>query len=115
MDTHRFLVVGAGVVSSRHVEMIQTFAPVAQLAGVVDRDADRAQAWVDERGVPWFTDLATGLAETDADVVVVCTPTSLHGVVAIEALEAGRHVIIEKPADITTDRIDAIIVAQQAA
>jgi predicted dehydrogenase len=49
------------------------------------------------------------------DVVVVCTPTGLHGEVAIEALAAGAHVIVEKPAETTVARTDEIIAAQQRA
>ena len=46
-------------------------------------------------------------------MVVVCTPTGLHGTVAIEALKAGKHVIIEKPAEVTVAKTDEIIAAQQ--
>jgi UDP-N-acetyl-2-amino-2-deoxyglucuronate dehydrogenase len=47
--------------------------------------------------------------------VAVCTPTGRHGEVAIEALEAGKHVIVEKPAEITVARTDEIIDAQRKA
>jgi len=45
----------------------------------------------------------------------VCTPTGAHGEVAIETLEAGKHVIIEKPAETTVAKTDEIITAQEAA
>jgi UDP-N-acetyl-2-amino-2-deoxyglucuronate dehydrogenase len=114
MSRHRFVIVGAGVISRRHAELIAAEED-AELVAVVDRDEDRATAWAAERGIRPFTDLATALDATGADVVVVCTPTSLHGDVAIEALRAGRHVVIEKPADISTQRIDDIIAAQREA
>ena len=46
---------------------------------------------------------------------MVCTPTGAHGEVAIEALAAGKHVIIEKPAEVTLAKTDQIIEAQRAA
>ena len=51
----------------------------------------------------------------EIDVVSVCTPTGRHGEVAIEALEAGKHVIIEKPAETTLAKTDEIIAAQRRA
>src|SRR6185369_5891753 len=59
--------------------------------------------------------LTAALAAEEIDVVVVCTPTGLHGEVAIEALSAGKHVIIEKPAEVTVARTDEIIRARQKA
>ena len=71
--------------------------------------------WPRERGGKAFTSLTDALAAVDVDVVVVCTPTGAHGEVAIEALAAGKHVIIEKPAEITVEKTDRIIAAQRAA
>ena len=51
----------------------------------------------------------------DIDIVAVCTPTGRHGELAIEALAAGKHVIVEKPAEITVERTDEIIEAQRKA
>jgi UDP-N-acetyl-2-amino-2-deoxyglucuronate dehydrogenase len=51
----------------------------------------------------------------EIDVVTVCTPTGRHAEVAIEALEAGKHVIIEKPAEVTIEKTDEIIAAQRRA
>jgi UDP-N-acetyl-2-amino-2-deoxyglucuronate dehydrogenase len=62
-----------------------------------------------------FTSLTDALAALDIDIVVVCTPTGRHGEVAIEALEAGKHVIIEKPAETTVAKTDQIIEAQRKA
>ena len=62
-----------------------------------------------------FTSLTDALQAVDIDVVSVCTPTGRHGEVAIEALEAGKHVIIEKPAETTVAKTDEIIAAQRRA
>lgn len=114
MTMTRFVIVGTGVISSRHAAIIADLRE-AKLVAAVDKDPERAQSWAHEHGVPGFSDLGSALRSVEADAVIVCTPTSLHGDVAIEALQAGKHVVIEKPADITIDRIDEIVAAQEAA
>ncbi|HEY5784088.1 MAG TPA: Gfo/Idh/MocA family oxidoreductase, partial [Microlunatus sp.] len=84
------------------------------LVAVVDPHPERAQQIVDSHGGKAYPSLAETLAGTDVDIVVVCTPTGTHGRLAIEALQAGKDVIIEKPAEITVARTDEIIAAQQA-
>ena len=68
-----------------------------------------------EHGAATYASLTEALAAVETDVVSVCTPTGTHGPLAIEALRAGRHVIIEKPAEITVARTDEIIAAQREA
>ena len=114
-DRFRFAVVGAGVIGKHHGKVIGQLADQIELVAVVDRHAERAERIVGEHGGRAFTSLAGALAETAVDVVVVCTPTGAHGEVAIEALAAGKHVIIEKPAEVTLAKTDQIIEAQRAA
>ncbi len=115
MPVHTFVVVGAGVISHRHAGILSDLGPDVALVGVVDKNLEHGRSWGADHGVPAFADLRDALETTGADVVVVCTPTSIHGDVAIEALHAGRHVVIEKPADVSVSRIDEIIAAQSAA
>ena len=60
-----------------------------------------------------FSSLTDAIAATDIDVVVICTPPGGRAEVAIEALEADKHLIIEKPAEVSLSKIDDIIAAQQ--
>ena len=82
-----------------------------ELVAFVDAHRERAENLVSAYGGKAFT----SLADVDIDVVTVCTPTDRHGEVAIEALGAGKHVIIEKAAETTVARTDQIIAAQQRA
>src|SRR6266508_2319805 len=69
------------------------------LAGLVDIDIERLQRVGDELSVPparRFPDFNKAL-DTDADIVVIATPTSVHKELALAALKAGHHVICEKP------------------
>ena len=111
----RLALVGAGVIGTHHGRVIAELGDQLELVAVVDPVPERAQRLAAERGGRVFASLADALAAVELDVVVVCTPTGAHGPVAIEALAAGKHVIIEKPAEVTLDRIDEIIAAQQAA
>jgi predicted dehydrogenase len=86
-----------------------------ELVAIADVDFDKASALAASSAGRPYPSLTAALAAEEIDVVVVCTPTGLHGEVAIEALEAGKHVIIEKPAEVTVARTDEIIRARQKA
>ncbi len=116
MNTVRKIaVVGAGVIGRHHGLVVNQLADRLQLAAVADIQLDRAERLAAERGGRPFGSLTEALAAVDVDVVAVCTPTGRHGEVAIEALEGGRHVIVEKPAEITVARTDEIIEARDKA
>jgi UDP-N-acetyl-2-amino-2-deoxyglucuronate dehydrogenase len=116
MTTERSIaVVGAGVIGKHHGLVISQLADRLRLAAVVDTVSERAEQLAAERGGKPFTSLSDALSTEDIDIVVVCTPTGRHGEVAIEALAAGKHVIVEKPAEITVERTDEIIEAQRKA
>jgi UDP-N-acetyl-2-amino-2-deoxyglucuronate dehydrogenase len=116
MSTERSIaLVGAGVIGKHHGLVISQLADRLRLSAVVDIDGERAQQLAAERGGQPFTSLTDALSTVDVDIVAVCTPTGRHAVVAIEALAAGKHVIVEKPAEITVERTDEIIEAQRKA
>jgi UDP-N-acetyl-2-amino-2-deoxyglucuronate dehydrogenase len=107
--------VGAGVIGTHHGLVISQLADRIRLAAVADINIERAERLAAKRGGKPFASLTEALAAVDVDIVVVCTPTGRHGDVAIEALAAGKHVIVEKPAEITVARTDEIIEAQREA
>jgi predicted dehydrogenase len=111
----RFAVVGAGVIGTHHGLVLSQLSDRAELVAVVDHHVDRAERVAAERGGKAFQSLSEALQAVEFDVVAVCTPTGAHAEVAIEALEAGKHVIIEKPAEVTLAKTDAIIEAQRRA
>lgn len=111
---YRIAIIGAGVIGRQHGKVCSELDRL-ELVAVADRDPDKARALTDLRGGAPYATLAEVLAATDVDIVAVCTPTGAHGEVAIAALDAGKHVVIEKPAEITLERIDEIIAAQERA
>ncbi len=106
-------IVGAGVIAAQHGIVIDQLPDRLELVAVVDRDAAKAEALVGKHGGAVFATLEEAFAAGPIELVVVCTPTGEHGPVAIEAIERGAHVIIEKPAEITVERADEILAAQQ--
>jgi UDP-N-acetyl-2-amino-2-deoxyglucuronate dehydrogenase len=113
MNTHRVAVVGAGVIGSWHAKVIEALDG-AELACVVDIDPAAADALARAYTTAAFSDLDTALEQADFDVVAVCVPSGLHADLAVHALHAGKHVIVEKPIDVTLEAADRIIAAQAA-
>lgn len=94
-DAWRVLLVGYGYVGATiHAPLIQS-VPGMALAAVVSRQPDKVQAeWP---GVPVYPDMATAVARCDAPIVVVATTNDTHAALALQALSAGRHVVVDKP------------------
>jgi UDP-N-acetyl-2-amino-2-deoxyglucuronate dehydrogenase len=93
----RFALVGCGRISGKHFEALRAHTDAAELVAVCDTDQRALRQAVEASGARGHRDLEALLAESDCDVVVLCTPSGLHPSQAIRAAEAGRHVITEKP------------------
>ncbi len=90
-------VIGAGYIAREHLDALRSL-PGVITAGVCDLSATLAEATAEEFGVSaWFTDHRRMLDELRPDVVHVTTPPQSHVSLAIDALEAGSHVLVEKP------------------
>jgi predicted dehydrogenase len=89
-------VVGIGDISALHLAAIQA-NPGIELVGVCDSDARRAETAGRAFGVPFFTDHRELLRMVAPDVVHITTPHDQHVPVALDALDAGAHVLTEKP------------------
>ncbi len=87
--------VGAGAISEFHIHGVRA-APQCELLGVHDLDPERAAKTAERFGVATFPSLQA-LREAGADVIHVLTPPHAHARVAIQAMELGCHVFIEKP------------------
>ncbi|GLI10594.1 oxidoreductase [Paenibacillus tyrfis] len=106
----RFAVVGCGGISSSHFTGIER-TPEAELAAVCDVDAGRAEQYGAKYGVKAYTDYGRLLADPDVDVVCLCTPSGMHAGQTIQAAEAGKHVVCEKPMAIRLSDAERMIEA----
>jgi predicted dehydrogenase len=107
-----FGVIGCGRISLRHMQSISSISG-AKLTAVADVIESRAQKYVPEYHVDAYTDYRRILDRKDIDVVNICTPSGMHAKMAIEAMQAGKHVIVEKPMALTLGDADAMIAASK--
>ncbi|MCC8132260.1 MAG: Gfo/Idh/MocA family oxidoreductase [Tannerellaceae bacterium] len=104
----RFAVVGCGHIGKRHAEMI-TRDPDAELVALCDILSVEELA-IESYPVPFFRDFSRLLAnDLSLDVITICTPNGLHASMAIQAIEAGYHVVIEKPVALTSGDAEKIV------
>jgi predicted dehydrogenase len=113
--TFGFGIVGIGMIADFHARAIATIAG-AKLVGVATRNADKARAFAAKHAAPFpTTDIAALVARPDIHAVCITTPSGAHLEPALAAIRAGKHVVIEKPIEITTARTDEILHAAEAA
>ena len=112
MKTWNFGIVGAGLIADFHAKAIADI-PNAKLSACCDKIPDRANKLADKYNARAFESYEEMLKSDNVDIVTIATPSGLHMEPAIAAAEAGKHVICEKPLEITLERIDAMIEAHQ--
>ncbi|MCZ8516909.1 Gfo/Idh/MocA family oxidoreductase [Paenibacillus filicis] len=114
MSNIRFAVIGAGVIAPYHARAV-AHHPEAELVAVADIVPDKARRLAEEYGIPnVYTDYKEMLQRDDIDVVSVCVPSGLHAEAAIAVAEAGKHILCEKPLDITSEQMSRMIAAARS-
>ncbi len=113
-NSHGFGIVGAGVIGAVHAEAIG-MVPGARLVAVTDAVPERAKELARGYGCAAEPDLGALIARPDVDVVSVCVPSGLHAEVGTQAVAAGKHLVVEKPIDVTLEAADRLIGAARAA
>lgn len=107
MRTVGFGIVGCGMISRFHAAAIES-VDGARLVGVFDPVPEAAERAAHAYGTRKFDSLEEMLACKETEAVCVCTPNGLHAPIALKALDAGRHVVIEKPMALTLKDADEI-------
>ncbi len=113
-DRLRFGILGCGVIGPHHARAITGMPDIAELVAVADTVPDRAQKVAGEYGCAHHDNAADLLGREDIHAVCICTPSGTHAEHAMDALRAGKHVVIEKPVDVQLGVIDALIEVQRA-
>ena len=93
----KFALVGCGRIANNHFDSLQKHAARAELVDVCDTDPAALAAAVAKTGARGHAGLSALLAHTDADCVILTTPSGLHSAQAAEVARAGRNVMTEKP------------------
>jgi predicted dehydrogenase len=107
----RFALIGTGNISAIHAQAIKEI-PGAQLTAAYS--VAGLEDFVKKWGCAAASSVDELVARKDVDAVCITTPSGSHGEPAIAALKAGKHVLCEKPLEITVEKIDAIIAAARA-
>jgi UDP-N-acetyl-2-amino-2-deoxyglucuronate dehydrogenase len=116
MKQHGFGIVGCGMIAEFHTRAINEIANARVVGAMSRKRANGAKiAALAAGGCEVFGDLDALLAVPGLDVVCICTPSGAHLEPAVRAAAAGKHVVVEKPLEITLARCDAIIEACEVA
>ena len=107
MDKVKLALVGVGVIGKRHLKAI-TEVEQAELLALVDSDP-RGGEIAAEWGVPFYATTEAMLMSLEPDGVIVSTPTDHHLQPVLESLQAGAHVLVEKPITATMNEAGAVI------
>lgn len=105
----RFGIVGCGSIGPTHAGAVQQI-PGATLVAVADPVVERAKGMADKFGVRRvYRSGAELYADADVDVVCLCTPSGMHADGAVAAMRAGKHVVVEKPMEVSLAACDRMI------
>jgi predicted dehydrogenase len=109
----RFGIVGCGSIGPTHAGALKQI-PDAQLVAVADLGKEKATAVAEKFGVTKiYASDEELIADPDVDVVVFATPSGNHATQAVRALKAGKHVVVEKPMDVSLEACDRMIKAER--
>jgi len=114
MKTWNFGIVGAGLIADFHARAIADI-PNTKLVACCDTVAAKANKLADKYSCQAFESYEDMFNSADIDIATIATPSGLHMGPAIAAAKAGKHVICEKPLEVTLKRVDSIINAHKKA
>lgn len=104
----RAALIGAGQIARQHLACLRTL-PGVEIAAICDLSPALAEATAERFGArAWFTDHRAMLERARPDVVHVTTPPPSHFRLALDALDAGAHVVVEKPATATLEELETL-------
>lgn len=104
-----------GMIADFHARALTEVAG-AKLVAVAGRSAEKTRAFAGRHGVPyWTTSVDELVARPEVHVVCIATPSGAHLEPALAAVRAGRHVVVEKPLEVTLERTDELLRAAETA
>ena len=103
--------VGCGAISQFHLNGIRDRSVPVRITAAVDADPERAEKLAAQTGADVFASLDDALARGDFQAVDIMLPHDLHETAAVASLEAGKHVLLEKPIAPTVDACERILAA----
>src|SRR5688500_252508 len=102
--------IGAGNISDTHLRAAQSL-PGVRVSAVYSPTIEKARRLAASAGATAYNTLDSFLGHKPLDIVAIGSPSGMHAEQAIAAAERGLHVLVEKPLEISTPRVDAVIAA----
>lgn len=100
--------IGVGNIAGFHAKAIG-MVEGAELAACHARTRESGEKWAQENGCEYVSTLEDLLARDDIDAVAITTPSGTHADIGVAAARAGKHLLCEKPIDITVEKVDELI------
>jgi len=113
MKIWNFGIVGAGNIADFHAKAVQSLEN-ANLTGICGTNPDKVKILAAKYSCKVFSETKEMLQSPDVDIIIIATPSGAHIEPAIEAAKYGKHVLCEKPLEISLERIDAMIKAHES-
>lgn len=114
MDRVRFALIGAGNIGRIYVEAFSHIQD-GEIVVVCDAVPAAGEALASSCGATFVPEYSDAVGRADVDAVIVATPSGTHAEIAVAAAAVGKHLLVEKPLDITLSRVDSIIEACEEA
>ena len=105
---------GGGVIATTYAAALEGLDG-ARLVAVTDVDAAAGEPFAAAHGLAYDRDLDKLLGREEVDVVCVCVPSGLHAEIGLAAARAGKHLVVEKPIDVTREAARELIAGAAAA
>lgn len=106
----KFAIIGCGHIAKRHAEHINAQAE-AELLACHDIHPERGKSFAREYSIHHYESLDVLLEQDNIDILNICTPNGAHYEVAMKGMEAGKHVLVEKPMALRADHCEDMIKA----
>lgn len=99
---------GSGMIAATHLAALREI-PEARIVGAWSRSPERTRRFAEEHGIRGYATYDELLEDPEVDAVVICLPSGYHAEYGMRAASAGKHVIVEKPIDVTVAKARALI------
>lgn len=108
MKKINFALIGCGAIAVHHVAAMK-YVENAELVGVYGAVLEQTKVFAEKHNLKVYETLDELLSDSNIDVVNICTPSGSHAELAIKAMEAGKHVVVEKPLALNNEDCKAVV------
>ena len=110
---YRIGIIGTGAIAIKHAQAIESLSN-AELIGLFNPNPNSASKAKDKFSAPVFSNWEAFVSLPDLEVICICTPSGLHLDPALKAIEAGKHIFVEKPICLYPEELEEIAALKQS-